>query len=226
MKNLFTLALLAFAMTVQAQDFDVVEATNSGNEAYRNKDYKKAYELYTQVLADNEKNGKELDKNINYNAAYCAAKAKMNDEAIALFRKSIEADYKVDKSYQQLGKIQMDTKDVDGAIETLNAGLGKFPDDASMKKLIGSCYQKKAMPLYNEANSIKKAANESGMNTSDPDKFKAEYAKADAKFQEALPLFEKAYEYDPTNKNVVKGLQNIYTTLDMPEKAASLNVAE
>ena len=84
-------------------------------------------------------------------------------------------------------------------------------------------FLKQGIVYYNEGNLIKKAANESGWNESDPDKFKAEYARADAEYEKALPYMLEAYELDPKSKSAVKALVNIYTNLDKQEEVDKFN---
>jgi len=127
--------------------------------------------------------------------------------------------YKQSKPYQLLAVVYYKANEVDKMIENCESGLEKYPNDAKLKNLTSKGYMKKGLSFYNKGNEIKKAANDSGLNQSDPEKFTAEYAKADTEFKKALPYFEKAYEYNNKNKKALKALENIYRNLDMTDKA-------
>ena len=62
-------------------------------------------------------------------------------------------------------------------------------------------------------------------NIKDPNKVKAEEDKADAMFQKAIPLLEKAYELDSTDKDVIRTLRQLYvrTGQGNTEKYRKLN---
>ncbi len=44
-------------------------------------------------------------------------------------------------------------------------------------------------------------------------------------YREALPFFEKVYEMDKTNRNVIQTLMGIYENLEMGTKAKELKAA-
>lgn len=221
MKHLLTIALMAFAFSLNAQEVAPEDLINQGNSAVQLKDFKGAYELYTQAFALYEKKGRanEIKPEIVYNAGYCAQKAGLNDEAIPHLQKAIEAGVYEAKPFQYLANAYKAKKDNDMYEKTLEEGLAKYPEDATLKKLMANVYVQKSNTFYKEGNSIKKAANESGLNASDTVAFFAEYAKADAEFAKALPLAEKAYQLDNKNKNALKILMNIYTAMEKQEDA-------
>jgi len=219
MKQFILVLLIGLTFSVFAQEEKTaVDYNNEGNEFVRNKDFKSAYESYTKAIELYEAEGK-VDTNLIYNTGYCAYKTKKYDEALSYLEKSIEFEYKKAKPYIYVAQVKNKKKDYAGMEAILTSGLEKYATDKNLLKLMGSCYLKQGLVFYNEGNKIKKAANDSGLNVSDPDSFKAEYAKANSKFQEALPLFEKSYKYSPKNKSTLKALNNIYTTLEMADKA-------
>ncbi len=221
MKHLLTIVIAALALNLSAQEVAPEDLINQANSAVQLKDFKGAYDLYTQVFSLYESKGRanEIKPEIVYNAGYCAQKAGMNDEAIPHLLKAIEAGVYDAKPYQYLANAYKAKKDSENYEKALEDGLAKYPDDAALKKMMANEYVLKGNKFYKEGNNIKKAANESGLNASDTVAFRAEYAKADAEFEKALPLIEKAYQYDNKNKNALKILVNLYTALDRQEDA-------
>lgn len=221
MKYLILVLSLAFTFNSFAQDKSAVDLNNEGNAFVRNKDYESAYASYTKALELYEAEGK-VDTNLIYNAGYCAYKSKNYEEALPYLEKSIEFGYKKAMPFIYVAQINSKSKDYSKMETTLTAGLEKYPKDKNLNKLMGSCYLKQGLVPFTEGNNIKKKANESGLNESDPELFKAEYAKAGIKFKEALPMFEKAYTYNSKNKSTLKALNNVYTNLEMADKATAI----
>ncbi|MCK9209000.1 MAG: hypothetical protein M0P66_17950 [Salinivirgaceae bacterium] len=221
MKQLFLALFLSLTLGVFAQEKDANTFRNEGNEAYKNKDFSGAYQAYASALTLLEKEG-VVDTAYIYNAGYCAFKAEKLTEAIPYLEKSIELNYKEEKPYVSLAQVFMKQDDLSKMEQTLTSGLTKYPDDKTLRKLMSHCLLKQGLGFYNIGNDIKSKANNSGLNTTDPEAFKAEYAKADEEFKKAMPLMEKAYEYDNTNDKVMKALQNIYSNLEMTDKAEEM----
>ncbi len=220
MKNLLLALLIGFTTSAFSQE-DANKFKNEGNTAYKAKDYARAFDAYAKALKVLDTEG-TVDEALTYNAGYCAYKAKKYSDALPYFQKSMELGYKESKPYQMVAVIQYKTKDIDGMIETCNAGLEKYADDAKLKDYASKAYLKKGLEFYKAGNTIKKAANESGWNETDPDKFNAEYARADEEFKKALPIIEKSYVYNNKNEKTLKALQNIYTNLKMEDKIAKV----
>jgi len=206
-----------------AQEKDAITLKNEGNEAYKNKDYSAAYSSYSAALMLLEKDG-IVDTTYIYNAGYCAFKAEKLDQAIPYLQKSIELNYKEEKPYVSLGQVYMKQDNLPKMEQVLTQGLAKYPEDKTLKKLMSHCYLKQGLEFYKVGNDIKSKANTSGLNTSDPESFKSEYAKADEEFKKALPLMEKSVSYDEKNDKALKALQNIYVNLEMAEKAEEVKV--
>lgn len=224
MKHLFTIAMVALAFNLNAQTEAPEDLVNQGNSAVQLKDFKGAYEHYSKAFELYKAQGKskEIAPETIYNAGYCAQKANLNDEAIPLLKQAIELGVKEGKPYEKLALVYKAKKDNDMYEKTIEEGLAKYPDDATLKKMMANLYVSKGNSFYKEGNNIKKAANESGTSQSDPDAYNAELDKAKAEFEKALPLIEKAYQYDNKNKNALKILQNLYTALDRSEDAEKI----
>jgi tetratricopeptide (TPR) repeat protein len=221
-KGFFAL-LMVISFIGIAQEKDAITLKNEGNEAYKNKDFSTAYTAYSAALTLLEKDG-IVDTTYIYNAGYCAFKADKLEQAIPYLEKTIELNYKEEKPYVSLGQVYMKQDNLPKMEQVLNQGLTKYPEDKTLKKLMSHCYLKQGLEFYKIGNDIKSKANSSGLNTSDPEAFKAEYTKADEEFKKALPLMEKSVSFDEKNDKALKALQNIYVNLEMAEKADEIKV--
>ena len=224
MKHLLSIALVAMALSLNAQTEAPEDLINKGNSAVQLKDYKGALENYQNAFDLYEKQGKakEIAPETIYNAGYCAHKANLNDEAITYLKKAIELNVKEARPYQNLADVYKAKKDNDMYEKTIEEGLAKYPDDKALNKMMANLYVQKGNVFYKEGSKIKADANKSGLSQSDPDAYNAELDKSKAEFEKALPLIEKAYQYDSKNKNALKILQNIYTALEREEDAAKI----
>ena len=224
MKHLLSIALVAMALSLNAQTEAPEDLINKGNSAVQLKDYKGAFENYQKAFDLYEKQGKakEIAPETIYNAGYCAHKANLNDEAITYLKKAIELNVKEARPYQNLADVYKAKKDNDMYEKTIEEGLAKYPDDKALNKMMANLYVQKGNVFYKEGSKIKADANKSGLSQSDPDAYNAELDKSKAEFEKALPLIEKAYKYDSKNKNALKILQNIYTALEREDDAAKI----
>ncbi len=221
MKKVLLALIIGLSVNVFAQEKDANTFKEEGNKAYQIKDYKGAFTAYAEALKLLEADG-TVDDALIYNTGYCAFKAKKYDDAIPYFKKSMETGYKESKPYQMVAVIQFKEDSVDRMIETCQEGLGKYANDQKLLDYASTGYLVKGLKFYDAGNDIKSKANESGWNESDPDKFNAEYAKADEQFKKALPFMEKSLEYNKKNEKTLKALENIYTNLKMDDKAAEI----
>ena len=213
------LSFLIVGVVITAQDANLLK--NDGNAALREKNYVKAHESYLKALELQEAEN-IVDTPLYYNAGYCAYKTKAYENAIELLSKSAEFKYKGYKSYLFLSDSYKKCDELEKAEETILKGMEEYPNEAKLKNQAAKIYLTMGLVYYNEGNKIKKAANESGMNVTDIEKFKAEYVKADERFEKSLPIFEKAYQFDKENEKVIKALKNVYNSLKMTDKADAL----
>jgi tetratricopeptide (TPR) repeat protein len=219
MKKLFSiiLSLVLFTAFAQEPEKDANFYKGEGNTAYEAKEYAKAYENYKTAVEMLDADG-ITDTALVYITGYSAYKSKMYEETIPLMERTIEYGYKKDIPYQILAACLSKIKKNKEVEEVTRQGLEKFPESAKLKKALSKSLVKQGIVYYKEGNSIKKAANESGLNATDTVAFKAEYAKADAEYAKALPFMNEAFELNPKSKSAVKALVNIYTNLDKPEE--------
>ena len=220
MKKLLSIVLSLVVLTAFSQEPEKEKDANfykkEGNIAYKAKEYGKAFDNYKLALELLEKD-EIVDSVLYFNTGFASYKAKQYSDAIPYFDKCIELGIKGEKPYKNKAVCLSKNKDFKGMEDVLLVAVEKYPDVKKLKDLLAHSYLKQGLGFYKEGNGIKKTANESGWNESDPDKFKAEYAKADVKYNEALPFMEKAYANNAKNKSVLKALVNIYTNLDNQE---------
>ncbi|MBI9068187.1 MAG: hypothetical protein JEZ09_12915 [Salinivirgaceae bacterium] len=221
MRKVLLALFIGLTVSVVAQEKDANTFKNDGNVSYKEKDYAGAFEAYAKALELLDAEG-TVDEALNYNAGYCAYKAKKYDESITYFKKAMDQGYKESKPYQMVAVIHYKSDKIDEMIEVCHAGLEKYASDDKLMDYASKGYLKKGLEFYNEGNKIKKAANDSGLNESDAEAFNAEYARADEEFKKALPFMVKSYEMDNTNDKALKALENIYTNLEMTEKAEEI----
>lgn len=218
-KILSLFIVLAFSMSVFAQEDAVKELKKQAADAYKAKDFKTAYESYHKAI---EKQAEEeiVDTALHFKAAVCAYKAKNYGGGADYFLKCVEFKHEMKKSYLY-GAVCLDKADrKEEYIETLEKAIVDYPDYAKFGQLLGAAYLSQGLLHYNEAADIIEKAKP--LAKSDVEKYNAEIKKADAKFAEAQPLMEKAHEYNPDSEGPVKALIVIYTNLDMNDKAAAM----
>lgn len=202
MRKFFLAIVLCFAVMVGfAQDEkSAIDFKNEGNEALRTKDYPKALQLFEQAVA---KWGDEpKDTAMVYNMAYCAYQTKSFDKAISLFNEAIQLKYKEETAYLYKANSYKMLKKDDEYVKTLEEALAASPENAKVKSMLATVYLKEANVFYaSGAKILKEAAADvaaAKYKTTDP-QYKEADAKAKEEFKKALPIVEKALEYDPEN---------------------------
>ena len=200
MKRFFLAIVFCFGIVVGfAQDEKTaIDFKNDGNEALRTKNYAGALKLYEQALS---KWGDEpQDTALIYNTAVCAYRTKAFDKAIKYFDQSIGMDYKKETSMLYKAYVYKSQKNDDEYLKTLEEALVVSPNDAKIKGLLATVYVKEANVYYSAgAKILKEAAADvaaAKYKTTD-DQYKAAEEKANEEFKKALPIVQKALEYDP-----------------------------
>jgi tetratricopeptide (TPR) repeat protein len=116
--------------------------------------------------------------------------------------------------HYNIGVMKSDLKDLDGAIDSYNKAIALKPDYADAYNNIGAAMLSKAEPIVEEMN----------QNLNNFAKYDELQAKQMDVYKEALPFFEKAYELNNSNINVVQALVGIYEQLGMYDKSKELKV--
>ena len=202
MKRFFLAIAFCFGIIVGfAQDEKTAaEFTNEGNEALRTDDYSTALKLYEQALS--KWGDAPKDTAMVYHMAYCAYKTKSYDKAVTLFDEAIKLNYKKETAYLYKANSYKILKKDDEYVKTLEEALAESPDDAKVKGMLAIVYLKEANVFYtNGAKILKGAAADVAAakykTTDEP--YKQAEEKAKDEFKKALPVIEKALEYDPEN---------------------------
>ena len=205
MKKLFFIVVMLVG--VLAANAQVVEKTfadlkNEGNAAINNKDFPKALELYEQAMV---KWGDKpiVDTSMIYNMGYCAINSKNYEKALKYFDQAISMNYKkVNALLYEADVYRVTKKDAEN-LKALETALSIAPDDAKVKSKLATYYVKSATGFYSKGSAIiTKVNNEitaGKLKTTDAPYISAEQ-KAKDEYNKAMPLIEKALDFDPANK--------------------------
>ena len=110
--------------------------------------------------------------------------------------------------------LQTTIGDLEGAVVAYDQALAIKAD------YLDPLYMKGLMHI-NEANSLTKEMNDLPLNAKK--KYDALKAKQKVEFQKALPLFEKAHEIDPKDKETLNALKEVYYKLRMLPEAQEVD---
>lgn len=200
MKKLFlTLAVAAISMLSFAQE-SAADFKNAGNEALRAKNIQGALENFEKAISAWEAAGEEVEMATVYNAADCARKLNENDKAIELFKKCEAGDYKTDYCAYYIAKAIEKKGDIEGTKAQLTSAMEKFTEGkvaSFIRKDLAKIYVNEAKVSYDKGSEILKE-----VASAKPEQYAEIQGRAKEEFKKALPIFEKAGEIDPTNKNV------------------------
>ena len=172
--------------------------------AYNDKeDYANAVKSYEQAIATAEGETEPLV----YNAAIAAYRGNMMNEAIELFGKSVENDYKGETAlYYKAVTLRKLNKEAEYKA-TLEEGVKKYPKESRISDALANVYVSEGNDLYKKGVAILTAANQkvsSGAISTADDAYTAEVDKAKKEFQEAVNVLDKALTLDPANANAKK----------------------
>jgi len=128
------------------------------------------------------------------------------------FKEKLEEAVKINPTdetlHYNIGVMKMELGDNAGAIESFNKAIELKPNYGEAYNNIGAAILTKAEAIVEEMNK----------NLSDFNKYDKLQAQQLEVYKEALPYYEKAYEFDNANKSVVQTLLGIYENLEMTEK--------
>lgn len=128
------------------------------------------------------------------------------------FKEKLEEAVKINPTdetlHYNIGVMKMELNDNAGAIESFKKAIALKPDYADAYNNIGATILLKAEAIVEEMNN----------SLSDFDKYDKLQAQQFEVYKEALPYYEKAYEFNKTNKSTVQTLLGIYENLEMTDK--------
>lgn len=104
-------------------------AANRAIELYNTEDYSDASEDFEFSAVTRQAVNGEFDTLAIYNAGLCAEKAENYDRAISLYRQCLEVNYQGGRMYFDVAKILEMQGQEEEALELLNEGINKFPED-------------------------------------------------------------------------------------------------
>jgi len=219
-KTVILFALIIGVTTIYAQDKSAKDYKIEAADAYKAKDYQAGLSSFEKSIQLYEADGK-IDTSLYFNAAICAIKVKEYQKSVDYFNRSMELGYKDCKSKLYKANAFKGMKDYTAMETTCNDGLQSCPKyKKKFNDMLFQYYLKSGLGIFNKA--AKMQADATPLAQSDPDGYKAEMGKVKAKFNNSLPMLEKANSIYPDDENCKKALQQAYELLDMPAKAAAL----
>ncbi|MCT4614997.1 MAG: hypothetical protein N4A49_09010 [Marinifilaceae bacterium] len=130
-KFLFVFAVCLFSISTFAQS--AAELKNAANESLRSKDYAGALVNFEKFFAADD----TFEDNASvYNAGYAALKSKKYGKALKYFDKTINANYKLAKSYRFKAYSFQKMKKFDEMIAVLNTGIEACKANNKNRKLV------------------------------------------------------------------------------------------
>jgi tetratricopeptide (TPR) repeat protein len=111
------------------------DLTNQAVDGFNNEDYEKALRSFEQILAINdmplikEDNPDAVDTVIVYNTGLAAYNAKQYDKAIKYYKEAAEHGYNGARTYSLIANAYQQKKDTLGALQILQEGFEKYPED-------------------------------------------------------------------------------------------------
>lgn len=192
--------------TAQPAEKSFAELKNEGNKAIGAKDYQSALNLYEQALV---KLGNQplADTSMIYNMGYCAYSVKNYEKALKYFDQAYNLGYKKVNSLLYKADSYKALKNDDESLKALEAAYAIDANDAKVKSKLAAFYVKSANSFYSKgSNMILKANNDitaGKLKTTDA-KYIDIDKKAKEEYNKALPLVQKALEYDPENATAKK----------------------
>jgi tetratricopeptide (TPR) repeat protein len=165
------------------------------------------FEKYIRMnREDSLKNGE-----IAYCMAYCAYKTNKSDVALIYFQKSIDLNYQPDLCKLYLASIYKNLGYEQNMKDILIGAINQYPQS----KQIDNMTSMLVYPLLKEAAIPFNMANEYAKKASvDTTQYQANVKIACAKFEEAIPLFEKVLKYSPTNELAITYLKVCHEFLE------------
>ena len=136
------------------------------------------------------------------------------DEVIAKLKKSIELEPENSSLYLAIADSYKEVGDNENAIDYYEQALEINPEYFLALYNLGVVYYSHAFDLNMEANDLP---------FDETEKYNKLIEEAKQYFLQGLPYFERAYEIDPEDQDVLKALRQIYTSTKQMDKLKELN---
>lgn len=190
------------------------DLTNQAVEAFNNDDYEKALRSFEQILAVQdmpiiaEDSPGAIDTVIIFNAGLAAYNAEDYDKAIKYYKQAAETGYNEARTYSLIANAYQLKKDTLGAIQALQEGFEKYPEDNTV---LTSMIQ-----IYLDMDKTEDAMKYLDMAIErEPDNATFHFAKGTLhekleEIDEAVAAYEKAIDLDDTFFNAYYNLGALY----------------
>jgi tetratricopeptide (TPR) repeat protein len=213
MKNLkmkkLLLLVLAVVFSVFSHAQDAAEKLNQAQEAMKNQEYAKAYQLYDEAMSNI--GDVQVDAAINFNIGYAAYKAENLEGAVKYFDKAIESGTNISKSHEYKALAYNDKKDYENAvasfekaIETSEEGTEALVYNAAIAAYRGNMLDK-AVELFGKSV-------ENGYKGETALYYKAAVLKKQDKDDEYKATLEEGVAKFPGDDKIGPALANVYVS--------------
>jgi tetratricopeptide (TPR) repeat protein len=207
--------MLANAQEKTAKDYKI-----EGVDAYKAKDYKKAFSSFDKAISLYEAEGK-TDTSLYFNAGLCALLSDDFNKSIPFFDSSVKFNYKTCKALLYKATALKKLERYSDMEEVCTSSVANCTENASdFNDLLFQYYLASGLDIFNAA--AKKQAEVTPLAKTDAEKYLAEMEKVKAEFTNSLPMLEKANKINPANDDCKKALKQAYELLEMKDKAAAL----
>lgn len=202
--------LLLFAavlITVFSFAQDAAEKLNQAQEALKNQDYAKAYQLYDEAMSNI--GDVQVDASVNFNIGFAAYKAEKYDGAIKYFDKAIAAGANVSKSYEYKALVYNDKKDYKNAVESFEKAIETSDENTDAMVFNAAIAAYKGDMLDKAVELFGKAA-EAGYKGETATYYKAVILKKQGKEDEYKTTLEEGVTKYPGDDKISGALANVY----------------
>lgn len=180
-----------------------IVAKDEAKNAYENKEYEKAVDLYSKLIETYPEDKAEF----SFNAGLAAYQGKKYEKAVDFFTAAVTGNYRGETSqYYKAVALNKLNKDAEYKA-ALEEGVAKFPEDDKLGKGLANVYVSEGNELYKKGAEILSAANtkvNAGSLSTADEAYTAEVNKAKKEFASALEVLEKALKLDASNANATK----------------------
>ncbi len=190
------------------------DLTNQAVNAFQDEDYNKALSSFEQIMEINDMpvvksdNPDAVDTVIVFNAGLAAYNAENYNKAIEYYRETAKHGYNGAKTYSLIGASYQMMKDTVSALEALQEGYAKYPDDNALLESIIQIY----MDLDRTSEALDNLEKAIAQDPTKPRYYFAQGALYEklGNEQKAIETYKKTMEVDPTFFNAYYNLGALY----------------